>query len=819
MISKAQFIIACVKPNVKNARVRLSPDALVSALVFLGVFALYLRTLPPTVLDGDSGEFQYMAYILGVPHSTGYPLYILLAKLFTFLPFSDIAYRVNLLSAFFAALSAPLIYATARRLLAGEPAGLVANRLACLLATLIFALTPSMWGSAVETKPYSLHLFVGVLVLFFALRWHQEGRPRDFYGFALACGLGLANHVVFRALAPAFLLLLWFNRARLNRALFARAVLLGLLPVLLYAYIPIRANQLIAQQDPANKELYAREDAMVKGTVTAYYNNTPQGFLALISGFDNVYKFDVKSPLESTNRVDLSMTLLLQQFNLACLGFVLAGAWICFRRDRRVFSILLGVALCNGFVAFYLKGISTVFYFSLTYLILSLWIAFGIEAFFQWAARLRDKANRLVASRRILAASASPAVIAPVLFLLPLSALVVNFPKLDESNNYGPRNYAQELLNQDLPQNAVVIAPWEVSQPLRYFQFVENRRPDLLVTNVSPIWPQFQMMLARARELHRPFYNVEFNPELPGGPGPRFVKAIPLPLPEDPHPRYTLSNARVVDDAQVIGYDVSPDPPQPGQPAHVFIYYRVLNRMYPMYSSSLTISDVTGKFWSDYYGFPGSQYDPTYLWKPGETYREEWQFIWPQKAPMGLYNLDLAWFVYDLDKRKTDFDTERDLALGTIRAGDFSIPAIAHLQTVPVGDAITFLGWTGTPSNSSDYVTINRGQPLALDLIWRANRPVDTGYTVFVHLVDATGRVVTDADSPPSSGVYPTDRWVVGELVRDRHTLTIPADLPAGNYGIEIGMYRADTGERLSFGSAVTGVPADHAVLTSVRVP
>lgn len=800
MISNAPFIIACVKPNVKNARVSPSRDAVVGALLFIGVFALYVRTLPPTVLDGDSGEFQYMVYILGVPHSTGYPLYILLGKLFTFLPFGDVAYRVNLFSACFAALSAPLVYMTARRL--------VADRIACLLATLALAVTPSMWGSAVETKPYALHLFIGVSALFFALRWQQEGKPRDFYAFALVCGLGLTNHIVFRFLAPAFLLLLWLNRARLNRALFARAVLIGMLPLLLYAYIPIRANQLIAQQDPANKELYGREDAMVKGTVTAYYNNTPQGFIALISGLDNVYKFDVKSPLESANRVDLSTTLLLQQFNLLCLGLALAGAVSCFRRNRRIFLILLGVALCNGFTAFYLKGISSVFYFSLMYLIIALWIGFGVELLLQWAARVRERTHGL------LAVAGSPAVVVPVLFLLPFSALVVNFPRLDESHNYAPRDYAQAILHQDLPQKAVVIAPWEVSQPLRYFQFVENQRPDLLVTNVAPTWPQFQTMLARARELQRPFYDVEFNPESPAAPGPRFVRAIPLPVMDTPHPRYVLADARIVDDAQVIGYDISPDPPQPGQPASVLVYYRALNRMYPMYSSALTVGDVTGRFWSDYFGFPGSQYYPTYRWQAGEVYREEWQFIWPASAPAGLYTLDLSWFVYDLETHKTNFDHEYKTALGTVRAGNLSVRDIRHPQATPIGDSISFLGWNSNLPASG--ATLNRGQSLDLDLIWRADRKLDTAYTVFVHLVDASGRVITDADSPPSSGVFPTDRWIVGEAVRDRHTLNLPADLAAGEYSIEIGMYRPDTGERLAFGGPA---PADHSILTSVRVP
>ncbi|MBI4787532.1 MAG: DUF2723 domain-containing protein [Chloroflexi bacterium] len=747
----------------------------------MAALALYLLTISPTVLDGDSGEYQYMAYILGVPHSTGYPLYILLGKLFTFLPFGDVAYRINLFSAIFAALAVTVVYWTARRL--------VPRRIPALIATLIFAVTPSVWGSAVQAETYALHLFLGVLTILLMLRWHQEGQARDFYWFAFVCGLGLTHHVMYRFIAPAAALLLWFNRARLTRAMLARGVLLGLVPLLLYAYIPIRANQLIAQQDPANKALYGREDAMVKGTVTAFYNNSPEGFFKLVTGLDNIYKMDVKSPLDSANRLELSATLLLQQFGWAGLGLAMAGAWLAFRRERQAFWLLFAAAAGTGLVAFYLRGTSTVFYFSMTYFVLALWIAFGLDALMQWAVRARVP---FVSLR----------VVTLVLLLLPLSALIANFPRLDKSNNYAPRDYAQAILRENLPPNAVVVAPWEVSQPLRYFQFVENQRPDLLVTNVSPIWPQFQKLLASARELRRPFYNVEFNPELPTAPGPRFAQAIPLPLMQEPQPRYTMPDARIVDGAQVIGYDLDPDPPQPGTLARVLIYYRALDRMYPMYSSALTINDITGKLWSDYYGFPGSQYQPTYRWQAGDVYREQWQFIWPADAPSGLYNFDLSWYVYDLDTRKSDFDHENKLALGVIRVGNLTTNTIGNPKLAQAGQAISFLGWDSAPASNSDTITAARGSQIALDLYWRSDRELRGQYTVFVHLVDTNGRVIADADSPPSSGLFPTDRWTVGEVVRDRHTLQVPSDLAPGDYAIEIGMYLPSTGKRLLFGNA-----------------
>lgn len=771
-------------------------DLWIETALAVASFILYLRTMPPTVLDGDGGEYQYMAYILGVPHSTGYPLYILLGKLFTFLPFGDVAYRVNLLSVVCAALTIPLIYALALRL--------IARRAPALVATLILALTPSVWGGALETKSYALHLLLGVLAMLLAVRWHQEGKPRDFYWLACVVGLGLTNHPIFRFLAPALALVAWLARARLTRAMVVKGILLGVLPLLLYAYIPIRANQLIAQQDPENWKLYTRADAMLKGTVTAYYNNTPQGFINLVSGFDNSYKIGFKSQLEEADRLNLATTLLFQQFGMIGIALAFAGAVVSFRRDRKTFSLLLALAVGIGFIATYTRALSTVYYFSLCYLALGIWSGFGVDALCGWAARVR----RATKSRWI-AAFAAPRLVVAILLLLPLGGLFNNLSRLDQSANYQARDDAQAVFRDNLAPNAVVIAPWEVSQPMRYFQFVENQRPDLLVVNVSPIWPQFITMLTNARARQRPFYNVEFNPEDPSA-RPRAVQAVPLPLTQEPRPRYALNDARIVPAAQVIGYDLDPDPPQPGKPARVLIYYRTLARMYPMYSAMLTVNDITGKTWGEYTGFPASRFFATYRWQAGDVYRDAWTINLPADAPAGLYTLDLSWFVYDLETHRSDYDHENKIALGVIRVGDLSATRIAHPHNTRVGDALVFLGWSG------DAVSVARGQTFNLDLFWRADRAVSEAYTVFAHLTDASGRVLADADSPPASGLFPTQLWKPGEDMRDHHVLKIPADLAPGNYSIEIGMYLAATGVRLPIQTATDR--ADKIVLTQVSV-
>ncbi|HEX7592725.1 MAG TPA: DUF2723 domain-containing protein, partial [Anaerolineae bacterium] len=620
-------------------------------MLFAAAFVLYWRTMPPTVLDGDSGEFQYMASILGVPHSSGYPLYILLGKLFTFLPLGDVAYRVNLLSVVCAALAVPLVYAVARRV--------IGARVPAALATLIFALIPSMWGGALETKPYSLHLLLGVLALLLALRWHAAGMPRDFYALALVFGLGLTNHHVILFTALAFALVVWLNRARLNRKMFALGALLALAPLLLYGYLPLRANYFISQQNPDNLKLYGREDAILKGTVTAYWINTPQAFLGFVTGLDNSYKLGFTSDTEQASRTDVAGSLVLQQFGALGLALAALGAVISFQRDRKRFAILAVYGGGVAFIAFYLRGISTVYYFSLAYFILAVWIGCGLDALMRWSARTHRGASAVIA----LAALA-----------LPISALAANYARLDESANYAPRDNARAVLNDHLAPNAVVLAPWEVSQPIRYFQLVENVRPDLLVINVSPIYQrQFETLLKNAHNLQRPFYWVQFDPESKTPGVPRSVQAVPLPLMQEPQPRYRLQDARLVDQVQVLGYDLEPDPPMPGKPARVLVYYRAPARIYPMYAATFRVTDVQGRLWKETSGFPGTFYFPTYRWyELGEFYRDAWALDLPADAPGGLYNLDLSWAQYDLAVGNSDAAPEHKVALGTIRVGDFT---------------------------------------------------------------------------------------------------------------------------------------------------
>lgn len=68
---------------------------------------------------------------------------------------------------------------------------------------------------------------------------------------------------------------------------------------------------------------------------------------------------------------------------------------------------------------------------------------------------------------------------------------------------------------------------------------------------------------------------------------------------------------------------------------------------------------------------------------------------------------------------------------------------------------------------------------------------------MFVHLIDGEGNIVAQSDHQPADGLAPTSIWAPGMTVHDTHILTLPADLPPGRYRLLVGMYDAQTNQRL----------------------
>lgn len=106
------------------------------------------------------------------------------------------------------------------------------------------------------------------------------------------------------------------------------------------------------------------------------------------------------------------------------------------------------------------------------------------------------------------------------------------------------------------------------------------------------------------------------------------------------------------------------------------------------------------------------------------------------------------------------------------------------------------------------------GEPLSLTLYWQAERGTVRPYTVFTHLVAADGSLAAQQDNWPVNGQWPPTCWQSDEIVADRVQLSLPADLPPGEYRLFTGLYDARDGTRLT-----TAAGPDAVHLTTVRLP
>ena len=171
--------------------------------VALSLFVLYVITMPSTVTLEDSGEFLTAARSLGTVHPPGYPLYILLAHVFSWLIPGNVALGIHLLSAVCGSLSCVLLYCCVLDL--GK------RRLGAFVAAFSYGFSSTFWWQSMVAEVYSLHALLFFILLFLLIRisLSQYFSEKQFYLFSFVLGLSLANHwpLIFLCL-PAFFLLL-----------------------------------------------------------------------------------------------------------------------------------------------------------------------------------------------------------------------------------------------------------------------------------------------------------------------------------------------------------------------------------------------------------------------------------------------------------------------------------------------------------------------------------------------------------------------------------------------------------------------------------
>src|SRR5512144_3087467 len=174
------------------------PHSAIDLLLGLVFFSLYLFTLVPSVLPADNGEFQLVAWKLGIAHPPGYPLYTMTGWLFSRF-FASPAFALNLLSAILAAITLVVVSRTVRALTGSIVAG--------VLAASLLGVSTTFWAQATTANIRMPAAFFTALCVSLLVAWSRSREVGDqgsgirdqgsgyLVLFAFVFALGLSHHL------------------------------------------------------------------------------------------------------------------------------------------------------------------------------------------------------------------------------------------------------------------------------------------------------------------------------------------------------------------------------------------------------------------------------------------------------------------------------------------------------------------------------------------------------------------------------------------------------------------------------------------------
>ncbi len=581
-------------------------DLLIAFLLAALSLVVYNATLTPSLSykSPDGNELATVPYILGLAHSTGYPLYTWLGKLFTYLPIGDVAHRMNLMSAVLGAAGVGLLYLILLLLLGrGWRA-----RLTSAFAALLFALSRTFWSQTGIAEVYTSNLFMVALTVLLLLLWAREeqrnrmnraaGEPwwRGFipswrsavllFLSALSLSLSLGTHMSSLGFAPAIalfiLLISW--RAALSPITWAAGLGGFGLGALQFLWLPYKANTL--------------NDRLMLGnapkTLRGVYNYTLGAFPQLKFAFGWA---------EVPDRIVIYLALLVQQFGVAgtLLGFW--GMWVALFRKPKRFFLLIGMYLVH--VVFFTQY--AVFdldvFFIPAHLMFTIFIAFGLWQLLEWLAAATIKLGGWTYR--------------PVrVGLVGLLVMVLLLGLVRETRaNWEHNDYSDDVAINDFFENAFALLPADSAllgrggvfgYDMFYYRLVYNLRPDVLMPHIST--PDPAALSLSDRPIHT---NERLGQARAGGPWSLPSDLLPadawyIPVLVGPTPeRHGMGGGRAdltlwqvsenppdlvvpadevrpqqaveiaLDGKTLIGYDLAADQAQAGGAVRLTLYWRL----------------------------------------------------------------------------------------------------------------------------------------------------------------------------------------------------------------------------------------------------
>ncbi|MEO8611268.1 MAG: DUF2723 domain-containing protein [Chloroflexota bacterium] len=472
------------QPNLWDRR-----DLFLALGIALFTLVIYTRVLAPDILYSDSGEFQTLAYTWSTTHTTGYPVYLIYARIIGLIPISTLAWRINFASAVAAAVTVGGVYLIGRSF---------TKSVGALIGSLVLLISYTFWSQAVMTEVYTSSTMFIVMVLLALLIWHARPAKRGWVlflaGFLVSVGLGV--HLSLILIAPAAFLFVLYGvvvgppeerRHWKHLAVLIAGGSAGLLTFyLLFVYMDMRPT-------PTNMfttSIVPSRDAW--GLTEADLSNEPERFWISVSGRqwrDRMIPDDVDYQKTITDflNVDLAREFALPTLLLAILGAVSALIW-----QRQLF-VLIGAGLIVTFAAglFYFPPDKYLFYLPF-YVLLSVMTGVGAGFLATWITRIVPA----------VIPHAIPAVIVTVILVvicfvpfintrwkaiqLGRSTFVAEDYAYPVNSPDEPRRAAECALSKVPESDALLVLNWRALYSIYYVAHVEQRRTGIIIHEAQP---------------------------------------------------------------------------------------------------------------------------------------------------------------------------------------------------------------------------------------------------------------------------------------------------------------------------------------------
>lgn len=455
-----------------------------SFLIFLIPFIVYISSLLPSVGYGDSAEFQTLSHTFGVAHCTGYPLYILIGKLFTFIPIYDIAYRVNLMSAFFAAMTVMILYNIFLYL--------KISFLSSVIASLSFAFCYAFWAEAIWAEVYTLNTFFLSLIIFLLIKWSNDKKPSLLYLIALCCGLSFGNHLATMVIiAPAlcfYILYVAISNKLWDFKIFLKAFLIFLSCIALEAFCVYWWHK---GDYPIDYFTHIENMPIRYQLDRANFSKFYHKYLWLIMGKEGGSKMFSLPFIQIAKNLVVFLISFAKYFSFIGVFLGILGIFINMKKIPKLFWLLSLMFLSLTVMSLNYAEFRIQVFFIPIYMIFSFWLAWGIDEFlgYNWLSKYKTKKYfKLIF------------VVVMILFIVypqyALTNILEKYPPVNKKgkiihlltsphpfkfrNNYEEYNYGKEIL-ESVEKKSIIFATWTALCILKYFQYVEKYREDVII--------------------------------------------------------------------------------------------------------------------------------------------------------------------------------------------------------------------------------------------------------------------------------------------------------------------------------------------------